>query len=272
MELTWTDQPDAEICRATTRNYWPPKPSPEADDRDPIHIGQPAPVIQIPGPEMLMVGWLWNRTGRRFLGVQLGFRCPFLDDNLSFARRHNAQWEPKFNFWQVPLKSMQVGSAIREAMLLAQDALLECRWDYGVEFQLRWAGLMGREQRGWEKFIAHVNQFWVTGEAPALDERKPVICLQTPMAQLETEVLAHLRRLQKRPVKWLSEAHRVKCLVSYIRHNYTSYERLLMIKPEGSELQVGQYKLKVFEDCNRAIAQVYPELEVEALRQIKARH
>lgn len=281
-ELIWASDPDAEIRRDDGHTYWPPKPKePESSEVDTDYSWfsvPPPPTRVIAGPEMIMVGNIPNRNGRSVLMIQFGPSTPFTDDWLLFASENLAQWNPRFNFWQIALKSRTVRSAITESWALIQDSLLMADWSYRIEFQLRWGQLSQKEINAYGKFIEAMISFWSSGDMPLIENQAVIVDLM-PLDTLYEKTRAHVqqqhKRFSRKPMDidrlWAKQNLRDRYCVNYLRHHCTAYESRLKLIPDGEEWQKENTKLKIFEECNLAIAKAYPSLADEANRQIQKR-
>lgn len=268
MQLQRVDSGDWEARRLTPRRYYPPKPKTdktEPNTVDPNFTGQiapPRPPIYINAPQGIIFGYGSNRNGRRALMVQFGMVNPFLDETLRFMRRCQGQWNPTFNLWQVPIISQTVRTAMKESWVLAQDALLEPQWGWHIEMLVRWPQLTDNELRALDQFVTVTNNFWALGIGNleiATDLAPVAIFSKDELAQRVSEhMLTHAKGENKQ--RRTTARH----WVNYLRHQHTAYEARLRLIPYAAQ---EDYALQVFQQCNNAIAEAYPYLSKEVLKQ-----
>lgn len=267
IEIAWAGDPDAEILRNDGYTYWPPKAPKES--QEPIedyqwYAAPPPPTRIIDGPQMIMVGNMPNRNGCNVLMVQLGPATPFTDSWLTFADEYSAQWNPIFNFWQIALKNRTMNSAIKESWAIIQDALLMCDWEHRIEFQLRWGQINQSEVNAYGKFTKAMNNFWVGGDMPFIQEGRALVHPLDPLGVVLNKALAHAT---SRGVRNISHSQWAKCCVNYLRHRCSAYDSRLRLLPGGEQKTLKEFQ--VFRETNNAIAQAYPELSHEVNRQNK---
>ncbi|EKU99710.1 hypothetical protein Lepto7375DRAFT_1778 [Leptolyngbya sp. PCC 7375] len=283
-ELIWASESDAEIRRDDGCSCWPPKQKEpdeaEVPDSDYAWFSAPPPPTRvIAGPEMIMVGNISNRNGRTALMVQFGPATPFTDNWLLLASENLAQWNPRFNFWQVPIKSRTMRSAIKESWALIQDSLLMADWSYRIEFQLRWGQLNQKEINAYGAFIKAMNNFWSSGDMPLIENQSQSLVDLMPMDILYERTKAHIQAQQlkfnAKPMDigrlWERKSLRDRYCVNYLRHQCTAYESRLILVPDGEDREQNRARFQIFSECNLAISNAYPSLADEAKRQIEQR-
>lgn len=235
--------------RLTPRKYYPPKAQPESDQPwEPSRFDPGA--ICIPGIEGIGIQF------ERCLVARLAIATPFSDTVRLFAKHRLCKWNDVFNTWDTPILSQSAKNALEEIWGLIEAAFFDLPWGSGnVEIHWNYA-ISDKSLNALQKRITALNNFW--------DFKTPEIeidIIYRGLSQAEIEAAA-IESLKELPFcKWEphSKAALNRLCVNYLRHRQSSYHVLL---------QSQMPHLRAFGQVNRAIAQAYPWLEEEALRQI----
>ena len=250
LSINWVEnQPDWVANRLTPKKYFPP--SPNSTEFKLENLGNPwhPGMIHVPCVQGIEIGsGIITPALGRGLYLRIGIAFPFTTECLRFVKG-KAVWNDAFNTWDFPLKSQEPKSFLKEVLVLVDEffwsvpvsGIVEVHWRLNISEKNKQI-LSKHFQKKQDKWFDLVPQTIEDIEdvfvAPGLTEDR---------IRQETSMYLQNRFSQ-------SICSNLACL-SFVRHKYTSYDRLVQVSPSAS----------AYREINRAIAKQYSWLEDVAL-------